>query len=559
MVERPASVVKELVENSIDAGASSISIDITAGGTKRIAITDNGCGMDADDLGRSVLRHATSKIAEEDDLYKISTMGFRGEALAAIGAVSRLTILSRLNNPAVIEGARIEVDGGAVKGPVVAGCASGTQVEISDLFFNVPARQKFLRSQQVEAGHVIDTVNSLALSHPEIRFDLISDGNRRISLQAGAANERVIEVLGEKFRGHLILIEENTSDITIHGFIAEGGRSGGKDVHFFLNNRPVRDRILMHALSQGFEAREISGSGPAAALWIEINPSQVDVNVHPAKREVRFVKGNAVHDFVVSAIRKALTSCGSWIVNRESLIVENIADQQKDGVANAMFRFEEKRLGDTDITRDRSFKPVQQKIYAEEAARILKPIGQIGQLYIACEHDDGSLVIIDQHAAHERLAFDDLRAQYSSGKVRVQRLLIPQRVELGAKESAVLCERLDALMASGFEVEPFGGNSIIVKATPEILGDADVAPLFTKIADEFSDVGSSVAIADVIERIFALVACHRQVRAGDKLSHSEIEALVRDVERHDVKTCPHGRPAIVQISRSEMDKWFKRV
>ncbi|MFA5812836.1 MAG: hypothetical protein WC956_10975, partial [bacterium] len=365
--------------------------------------------------------------------------------------------------------------------------------------------------------------------------------------------------LGGKFRGRLIPLEERGVEISIHGWVAEGGRAGGKDAHFFLNRRPVRDRILMHALVEGLEEREIAGAGPAAVLWIEIDPMQVDVNVHPAKREVRYAKGGAVHDFVKASVRKAIAACGSWIVDRESRIVMNDS-YPSDGVALTMRRFEDRRLGVPLLYKegigevDRDL-PLLTSPYKGGG---LRPLGQLGLSYILCEHEDGSLALIDQHAAHERLAFDVLRAQFADGRVHVQRLLIPQRVELGAKESAVIIEQLGALENAGFEVEPFGGGSVMVKAVPEILGDAAVAPLFARLADEFEELCSSVALAEAVERIFAVVACHRQVRAGDKLSPDEVSALVADIERHGVATCPHGRPAIVRIERSEIDKWFKR-
>ncbi len=571
VVERPASIVKELVENSIDANASSISIEMETGGLQRLSVRDDGCGMDAEDLGRCVLRHATSKIRSSEDLFRISTMGFRGEALYAIGAVSRLTILSRVNEPGVLEGSRVDVEGGSVAGFSVAGCAAGTQVDVRDIFFNVPARKKFMRSPAVEGGHVVDAVCSLALSHPAIRFELKADGSRRLSLPAccrdGAgvtAEERVVAVLGEKFRGRLTPVDERSLDISVRGWVAEAGRASGKDVHFFLNRRPVRDRLLMHALAQAFAERETAGGGPAAVLWIEIDPAIVDVNVHPAKREVRFVRGSAVHDFIVTAVRKSLSCTQSVVMSHpassfsESSGAAAVAGT-REGVREALLRYEERRLGGQGYEVRSFAEGVQCAIPgATDHKNSMRPLGQFGLTYIACEHEDGSLVLIDQHAAHERLAYDELRAQFAEGEVHVQRLLIPERVELGAAEAAQVVERQEILSAAGFEMEPFGGGSILVKAVPEILRDAAVAPVFEKLAHELDELGGSVALADAVGRVFAVIACHSQVRAGDALSQDEIAALVRDIERRDIAMCPHGRPALVRIEKSEIEKWFKR-
>lgn len=563
VVERPSSVVKELVENAIDASARSIVVDVVDGGKKRIAVIDDGSGMSPDDLKLCVLRHATSKISDESDLWKIRTMGFRGEALAAIGAVSKLTIESRINKPEIIEGAKIDIDGGEVKGPSVAGCPPGTKVVVSDLFFNVPARQKFLRSHAVEYGHIYECVTTLALAHPDIRFEISSNGKRQFISNAGDVKERVTAVLGDEIAGRLMDVCEEGGGIEIGGFVAESGRSGGKDVHIFLNKRPVRDKVLMHAVSAAFGERLQRGRYPAAALWIDIDPAKVDVNVHPTKREVRFAESGAVHDFVMSAVKKAVTSAPATIQTADKI------PNMRQGVEAAINRFEERRLFDqaSDCHPERSKGSPIGPLALLRAGGILPstqndarlhPIGQLGKTYIICEDADATLVIIDQHAAHERLGFDALTKQYSLGKVPEQRLLIPERVELGAKQTAYIMENSDAIARAGFEVEPFGGSTLMVKTVPALLGDANVGHVFEKMADELEELGSSHSIDDVVKRIFAVVACHRQVRAGDKLSIDELSALVRDIECENVMHCPHGRPAIVRIERGEIEKWFGR-
>ncbi|MFH1830707.1 MAG: DNA mismatch repair endonuclease MutL [Pseudomonadota bacterium] len=546
VVERPASVVKELIENAIDAKAKAITIDVAGGGSKRITVIDDGFGMDVADLKNSVLRHATSKIISADDLWRITTMGFRGEALASIAAVSRLTIESKLNDAQVIEGACIEVAGGEIYGPRVAGCAGGTRVEVRDLFFNVPARRKFLRSASVEAGHIYDTVVALAMAYPHIRFELTVDNSRKLSLLPAQDMERAKAIFGERARNGLINVEEVGPEISIRGLIACGGRKGGKDTYFFLNQRPIKDRMLMHALTQAFGERSTGNAYPAAALWIDVDPTKVDVNVHPTKREVRFADGGAVHSFVSSAIKKPMSTAEVKVAT------------SGPSVEDAIMRFERNRLNDVGDAKGRAY--LAPRIYDSpiESTANLRPLGQYGLSYIVCEHADGSLVLIDQHAAHERLGFEKLRANFKSGCIPRQRLLIPENVELGEKSAAYVVEHIEILTKAGFEIEPFGGGTVLVKAVPDHLGGASVAPLMQKLATEFEELGRSASIAETMDRIFAVVACHRQVRAGDRLELQEMAQLVRDIERENITSCPHGRPAAVRIDKGEVEKWFKR-
>jgi len=331
VVERPASVVKELVENAIDAGARSIAVEVADGGRKRIAVIDDGCGMDAADLEISVRRHATSKISDEGDLWNIQTMGFRGEALSAIGAVSKLAIETKPNVTDALEGARVDVTGGEVKGPVPAGCPGGTKIVVSDLFYNVPARLKFLRSANVEYGHVTDVISSLALANPRIRFDLMEAGRRRLSIpgilnddDVRGLEERIVSVLGDRYRDRFTPVAEFGGALSVRGWVAEEGKRGGKDIHIFLNRRPVRDRVLMHAISSAF-GEDMRGRYPAAVLWIDIDPSEVDVNVHPTKREVRFSNSGAVHDFIRMSVKKAVGGTAPLLCKEGTGEVDSVA------------------------------------------------------------------------------------------------------------------------------------------------------------------------------------------------------------------------------------------
>lgn len=583
VVERPSSVVKELCENSIDAGASSISIDICEGGKDSIVIVDDGTGMDMEDLKLSVMRHATSKIKSDEDLWAINTMGFRGEALAAIGAISRLVIASRVNDTKVIEGNSISVVGGEIDGPRVAGCAGGTRIEVRDLFFNVPARQKFLKSANVEAAHSIDVVTELALANPKIRFEMSVDGKRKLCARAigddsASLKGRISEIIGERAMSDLIFVDEENSNLSIRGYLCERGRSGGKDFHLFINRRAVKDRIIMHAVSMAFGDRLERGAYPLAVLWIDIDPARVDVNVHPAKREVKFAESGAIHDFVAMAVKKGLAN--------SEMFVGDHAAQMKQRVGDAIINYEARRLTNlnssepcdsrrsfnisrmVDEDQKRSYSSPSVGISTRDQTNIFaghglvqsrkRAIGQLGKTYILCEGDDGSLSVVDQHAAHERIGFDELKKQYTSTGVRSQRLIIPERVELDARSFAYLSENLKLFADAGFEIEPFGGTSMIVKSVPEIIGTSPVKGILERVASEIEEYGSSQSIEDRIDPIFAVIACHAQVRGGDRLSQSEMDALIADMERLDVKSCPHGRPAEVKVEISEIEKWFRR-
>ncbi len=579
VVERPASVVKELVENSIDAGARAITVQVIAGGSEKIVVADDGVGMSGEDLGLCVERHATSKLKSEEGLWDISTMGFRGEALAAIGAVSKLFVESKVNDPKVVEGACIRVEGSDVLPLSPAGCAGGTKVEVSELFFNVPARKKFLKKPLVELGHVSEVISSLALANPGVRFELFADGKRKLFFPQVADGddkgliERVLSVVGEKHRCALKGVNEDGGGISVHGYFSDLGQRSGKDVHVFLNRRPVRDKLILHAVTSALVDGDGRGVYPAAALWVGGHPSKVDVNVHPAKREVRFAEPSAVHDFIRAAIKKNF----SGLLSGSSSLREGSFSSNIVALAPSPLRGEgrgegEKYLNNTyrssphTTSKEKEIaaeffraKPVaEQSNFGAAFETRLRPIGQYKNSYVVCEGDGGELVLIDQHAAHERIGFDEMISAYKSGGVRSQLLFIPQRVELGDKAFAYFAENLGALEKAGFEVDPFGGNTLMVRGVPELLSGVSVAGLFEKIAEEFEEIGSSRSVDDVVEKIISVAACHAQVRAGKSLGIEEMSALVRDVERLNVTRCPHGRPAVVKLGVEEIEKLFRR-
>ncbi|HPW45479.1 MAG TPA: DNA mismatch repair endonuclease MutL [bacterium] len=559
VVERPASVVKELIENSIDAGASRIKIVIRGGGRGLISVEDDGCGMGRDDLAKCVLKHATSKIRSESDLWNLHTLGFRGEALAAIGAVSEMEIESRPASEA-LEGSHIILSFGAADGPHPAGCPSGTRVSVKKLFGNVPARMKFLKSDAVEFGHVHDSVVALALANPSVRFDLSCDGKERLCAHAAdfadddAMKSRIISLVGDSVSAGLKKIYEPAPEISVEGWVSENGRRGGKDIHIFLNGRPVRDRLLIHAVTSALGDGTLRDRYPAAILWMRIDPSKVDVNVHPTKREVRFANSGAVYEFLKSAMRKGL----------QSGFPTSAGSVRFPGVENAIMRFEERRecqplRGFSNFASGEKRNLEHRDLFftSQDLPR-LRPIGQLGLSYILCEDENRSLVVIDQHAAHERLGFEALKNQRSRGGVAGQRLLIPERVELSPKELAHVMEHFGALSEAGFEIEHFGGNSVVVKSVPEMLAGISLAGFLSDLASDLEELGASSSADDAVNRILTRIACHSQIRSGDRLSDAEVAALVHDVVRERVTHCPHGRPALVKIDPQEIEKWFKR-
>lgn len=543
VVERPASVVKELIDNAIDAGAASIEVDVVAGGKKCVTVIDNGHGMDAEDARRCVERHATSKISSDADLFNIRTMGFRGEALAAIAAISKLQIETKVSSPDVVEGALVIAEGGLIKEARAAGCPVGTRISVSDLFFNVPARRKFLKSDSVEYGHIADVVYSMALACSSIRFELSHDGLPKIRChRTGDIKCRIEDVLGDEVRNSLYEFKESGDGIGLHGFVVKDGvtRATAKDIRFFVNGRPIKDRILQHALLSGFETFLPRGEYPIVVLYLTIDPSVVDVNVHPTKREVRFANGSMVHDFVESSIGKAVSG----------RIVRDFTVAMSGG-GEAVPSLCKGGEGRVDLP------PLIPPYKGGEGFR-LRVLGQFDRAFIVCEGLEGKLVIIDQHAAHERLGFETLKEQLAKGSIEQQRLLLPEQLGLSPKDMAVISEHLDKIREAGFDLEPFGKDIIVVKGVPSILGDISLKMIFEKIAGELAEFGSSRAANEELDKILSVIACHRQVRAGDLLSTEEMQSLVRDVERKGASHCPHGRPAVVTIERTEVDKWFKR-
>ncbi len=615
VVERPASIVKELVENAVDAQAKIITIDIQVGGKKRILISDDGCGIVPEELPMAIRRHATSKITSADDLFSIHTMGFRGEALAAIAAISHMRIISKSRNDDRLEGACLKIDGGIIPSNDVHACAEGTEICIEDVFYNVPARQKFLKSDKVESGHIVDTVQSLALVHAHVQFKLTIDNKEKLhkmgSVQLDHPYDKlkhhVQSILGNKYQNSLISLDDGIPDMHICGYFSQDGRRGGKDMHVFINNRPIKDRIITHALTNAFGHDQALSRHPACALWISMNPELVDVNVHPAKREVRFQKPSMVHDIMSQVLKKAISShatINSSEANVSASLSPNMTNRSdsdaincnQNSVQNAIYGYEKKRLNATqslnrcwqpkspstqktessipELSVMNSNEDSNKHVNANDSKNIeikpsvqasldmpvskLRVIGQLNNTYIICEHVDQSMCVIDQHAAHEQLGYQQLMTSYKSNDIAVQQLLIPEQVELSLKSVAYIQEALPLFEKAGFEMEPFGDNTFLIKAVPAILGAIDLAPVIEKIADELEALDVSHALEEKLTHIFSSIACHAQIRGGDRLSMQEMQQLIVDMESNQITHCPHGRPVTVMIAKSDIEKLFKR-
>jgi DNA mismatch repair protein MutL len=634
VVERPAAAVKELVENALDAGAARIAVLLEGGGMDRILVEDDGCGMDATDLALAIERHATSKLPEEATLFRIATLGFRGEALPSIGAVARLSITSR---PAGGSAHRIAVEGGHV-GPVAptAG-APGTRIEVRDLFFATPARRKFLRHARTEADHAIDAVRRLALAWPEVAFRVESDGREALSLPATDGEGRIRQVLGPGFAAAAVPVEHLGASIDLRGLAALPSFTRPTTIgqHLVVNRRPVRDPLLRVALRVAYRDLIPQGRHPAAALFLDIPPESVDVNVHPMKTELRFREGEALRGAVISALRRALAvgagaavavagftpgAAASWPAVARTWpdgrgpeaggpatpwahgdARQNAAPPATTGTAafgsdghpaapdatagagpgggaaawsaagegtggGFAEAFGAPPLpGAAPMQRALGLVPAAPRSPAMAAERapdhhpLGRALAQILDTYVLAEAPDGALVLVDQHAAHERLTHEALAAQLVDGGVRAQPLLLPAVVDLPAPDAARLLDHAEALARLGLEIEGFGGGAVLVRALPALLGAPDPAPLLRDLAEELAELGEAASLQRRIDAAVARLACHGSVRAGRRLLPAEMDALLRAMEATPrAATCSHGRPTVLRLDVAALERMFGR-
>ncbi|MEL6452264.1 MAG: DNA mismatch repair endonuclease MutL [Pseudomonadota bacterium] len=574
VVERPASAVKELVENAIDAGARRIAIDVADGGKTLIRVTDDGCGIAADDLPLALSRHATSKI-DGSDLLNIHTFGFRGEALPSLGAVGRLTISSRVPGAGAAE---ITVAGGVASAVKPAALNAGTVITLRDLFYATPARLKFLRTDRAEAQAITDVVKRLAMAEPFIRFALrdVSDAPRRVfcvEAQTGdpmtALRGRLSDVLGPEFAENSIAIDTQRDGLHLTGFAALPTYSRGAAVaqFLFVNGRPVKDKLLTGALRAAYFDFLSRDRHPAAALFVDCDPLLVDVNVHPAKSEVRFRDPGLARGLIVSGLRHALAEAG----HRASTTVAGatLGAMRPEPTDARVYQMDRPSLGPraapagfADMAQEFSGQVVDDAPASPVSAEASLPLGvargQVHENYIIAQTDTG-MVIVDQHAAHERLVYEKLKAQMAENGVPAQALLIPDIVTLSPGDRDRLLEIAEDLHRLGLGIEAFGGDAIAVRETPAILGEVDAKAMIHDILDELSDLGSSQSVQARIEAILSRVACHGSVRSGRWMRAEEMNALLREMEAtpHSGQ-CNHGRPTYVELKLADIERLFGR-
>jgi DNA mismatch repair protein MutL len=551
VVERPASVVRELIDNSIDAGAARILIKIENGGRNLIRVADNGTGMDRDDLLLCAERHATSKISELSDLFSVRTLGFRGEAVPSIAAVSRMAITSRTMDQLV--GFRLKLQGGKIKEIEETGAPVGTTVEVKDLFFNTPARKKFLRSAPTETDHIVDTLSRIALPFTTLSFRLDDRDKTLLSLPSVDSDvNRLSALFGHEVAGSMIPVEREVEGIGLNGYLSppEWDRARGDHLFVYVNRRSVRERLLTHAVIEGYGSRLMKGRYPYAVIFIEIDPTLVDVNVHPAKQEVRFHQNRLVHDAVKTVVEESLRQKAAALFRVPALASESMGE--KAG-----------RIGDpaggyaaypTEATISREPEP-QVSLMIKESPVVL---GQLKETYILCETKDG-LLLVDQHAAHERRVFEKLKKSYDSATLECQPFLIPPTVEFSPSESRAILKKIGELSQLGIALEHFGGGTFMVRSVPNILVDVHWESFLREVLPLFEEQGP-VKGDQMVERLLALMACHGAIRAGQRLSKEEMITLVEQLDEVEVPTnCPHGRPVFKRLSFYEIEKMFRRV
>jgi DNA mismatch repair protein MutL len=572
VVERPASVVKELIENSIDAGATRIGIDIEEAGRRLIRITDNGSGMSKEDARTAFLRHATSKITDDTDLESIRTMGFRGEALSSIASVSHVRLQSALKGET--SGTLIEIEGGIVKTVSEAAAQQGATLEISHLFFNTPARRKFLKSPATEFSHILTAVSRQAMAHPSVHFRLTHNKKTVLELAPSTSvRERALQLYGEEIAENLIEFTGGDDRVHVHGLIGRPGTSRADKTYqeFFVNRRAVKNPSLTHALYSACGDMLMRDRHPVAFIFVEIDPTLVDVNVHPAKAEVRFRNQSQLHDLVRDVIREGLRGMNvSSATTHADGVRESLSDYLRN-VKSSEFGVWRPELRNT-ISRSAALGQNQQMDYSASpvsigspselrtpGSELLYPLAQVHDSFIIAQSQEG-MALIDQHAAHERVLFERLQDQFGAGQVPVQHLLVPDQVELGPAQSMVLAEYLPELSKLGFLVEDFGNGTFVIKSVPALLVGADYKQLLLDILDEVNVHGKSGRMDEVRDDMLSVMACHPAIKVHRHLDRQEMEKLLADLFKCRMPhTCPHGRPTIVRFSLVEIMKMFKRM
>ncbi len=588
VVERPAAAVKELVENAIDAGATRIEIRLRSGGQSLIMVEDDGCGMAPDEIELALERHATSKLPE-DRLDQIATLGFRGEALPSIGSVSRMTISSRPGGAQ--SGWAVAVEGGdkRIVGPVA--CGQGTRIEVRELFYATPARLKFMKTPRTEAQAVRDSVERLALARPDVGFMLFDEERTLLALNAEtgdlaeARQSRLASILGQEVAGNVLTLNEEREGHAISGFagLPTLNRATAREQYFFVNGRPVKDRQLSGAVRGAYMDVLAHDRHPVVALFLDVPPDMLDVNVHPAKTEVRFRDSQAVRGLIVGAIRRALEVGGhrtSNTVSAATLERFRLGGAVPRSSGNPISHAAAARyLPDRPSQAARGFADIAQAAFAivdrpsvrveteafgpgpADQAQVNYPLGsaraQLHETYVVAQTQDG-IVIVDQHAAHERLTYEKVKAQLAQGRVARQILLVPEVVELGAARVDALIDATEALAECGLVVEPFGQGAVLVREAPALLPTGKVVTMVHDLAEEFLSDGAAV-VGRRLDQVCSSIACHGSVRAGRRLTVEEMNALLREMEATPLSgQCNHGRPTYVELKLGDIERLFGR-
>jgi DNA mismatch repair protein MutL len=576
VIERPAAATKELVENALDAGATRISVCLDGGGIDRLEVTDNGIGMSSEELALCVLRHATSKLTDET-LVRITTLGFRGEALPSIGAAARLQITSRAHG--ADNAWMITVEGGHVAAVVPASGAAGTRVVVRDLFFATPARRKFLKSPRVEAEHAEAVVRRLALSAPHVAFRLELDGAVAFEAPAQERVERVAALFGPEAASVILPVQEERGALRIAGYICAPSvtRATLAAQTLVVNNRPVADPVLRTAVKVAYRDVIAAGRHAIVALYLELPPDELDVNVHPAKTELRFRDAATVRSLVIGSVRRALGVGTGQAVSMPSLRSApghhawgspsrpSYSAPPPLALSGQGYAAARAAAGRNDMAEAQlpfASAPAARQITPPEPSPehpLGAPVAQVLDTYIIAVASDGSLVLVDQHAAHERLTHEAISAQMLDGAVSSQALLLPAVVDLPPADVARLVAQAEYLARLGLELEEFGTGAILVRALPAALGAAEAAPLLRDLADEFADMEEQTVLSARLDAVIARMACHGSIRAGRKLAPAEMSALLRQMEATPrAATCSHGRPTVLKLSKADIEKMFGR-
>ena len=576
VVERPASVVKELVENALDAGATRVDVDLEEGGIRLIRIRDDGGGLPATELPLAISRHATSKIASLDDLEEVATLGFRGEALPSIASVSRFAMSTRRADDT--HGARLEVDGGRVGDVQPQAHPPGTTVEVRDLFYNVPARRRFLRAERTELGHIEEWLRSLALARPGVELRVSHNGrlvrHYRPVRDGAEATRRVAEALGEEFVGQCLAIEHAAAGLRLRGWVGlpTAARSSADQQYFYVYGRAVRDRTVAHAVRQAYADVLFHGRHPAFVLFLECDPRQVDVNVHPAKHEVRFREQRLVHEFIYRTLHEALASTRAGTIAPADIGAAlpavaggggwsgapaqgGLGLPVREAVAGYAALYGSGGLSPQPLTAQAPAMPAANE---SEAPPLGYALAQLHGIFVLAENAQG-LILVDMHAAHERITYERLKAARDGEGIRAQPLLVPLALAVSEREADLAEQYADTLAGWGFDLRRTGPQSLGVRSIPTLLADLDPRVLVLDVLADLREHGGSRRLEEARNELLSTLACHTSVRANRRLTLPEMNALLRDMESTERSgQCNHGRPTWVQLTKAELDRLFLR-